>query len=86
MVAVRRDADTKITLPFLSSASLQWPHYFKNHFLSFTTHDNSPSFRLRFPQECNASSSEDKLYKAKKAQQQYVKVCKTGRKVAQGEK
>lgn len=83
MAAVRRNADTKITLPFLlHSASLQWPH---KPFSLFYHSWQQPLF-LSFPQECNASSSEDKLYKAKKAQQLYVKVCQTGRKVAQGEK
>lgn len=84
MADVKRNAGSKITLPFLSSASLKWPHYFTNHFLSLSTHDNHPSFLLGFPQECNASSSEDKLYKAEKAQQLYVKVCKTGRKGSSG--
>lgn len=85
MAAVKRSADTEIP-HFLSSAPLQCPHYFTKPFLCFTAHDKTPSFVSAFPQECNASSLEDKLYKAKKAQQLYVKVCKTGRKVAQGEK
>ncbi len=47
-------------------------------FLSFHLSWQQPVFLPWFPQECNAFSSEDKLYKAEKAQQVYVRVCKTG--------
>lgn len=78
MAAVKRNADTTITPACLSSASLQWHHYFTNHFLLFYHSWQQPPPFVFLP-----SGVQCLLFRRQTLQR---KMRKTGRKVTQGEK
>lgn len=66
MAAVKRNADTTITPACLSSASLQWHHYFTNHFLLFYHSWQQPPPPFCLPSLRSAMSSLQKTNFTKK--------------------